>query len=161
MFGTPLSISNKPNQEPRRKWAYKCDQVKHTFMSFELVNMQAFIQVSRKSTWSLSSWSTVVTFSNFASRECQFGSRTSNVMNASTCWTKANILARRRHTRSRHPTNSEWLGTEHRHGCVFCSTHMFERACSTCLRWRRKRKISWYKRIVLREMTSDRGNLTL
>lgn len=48
-----------------------------------------------------------------------------------------------------------------RHVGVLCSIHMDERACSTCLRWRRKRKISWYRRMVLREITRDSGNLTL
>ena len=132
-----------------------------TFKSFELVSIDSFKHVSKKSTWSLNNWSTVVTFCSLPSNACQLGSSTSKVTNAKICCTNDNIRARRRQTRNRHPTNSGWLGSEHRHGVVFCSIHMLERACSTCLRWRRKRKRSWYLRIVFREMTSESGNLTL
>lgn len=131
-----------------------------TFKSFELVNIDSFKHVSKKSTWSLNNWSTVVTFCSLPSNACQFGSNTSKVTNARICCTNDSIRARKRQTRRRHPTNSGWLDREHRHGLVFCSIHMLQRACSTCLRCRRKRKRSWYLRMVFREITSESGNLT-
>lgn len=54
-------------------------------MSSDLVRPASFRQVSRKSTWSLSIWSTVVTFFRRSSSVRQFGSMTSYETNAIMC----------------------------------------------------------------------------
>ena len=77
-----------------------------TFNNFELVSMHSFKHVSKKSTWSLNSWSTVCTFSSLRSSSRQFGSSTSNVANARICCTNASIRARSRNTRLRHAWKS-------------------------------------------------------
>lgn len=152
---------------------------KRTVTSFELVSMHSFKHVSRKSTWSRRSWSTVSTLpaSSFPSSLRQLGSSTSNVANARICWMNASMRARSRNTRRRQFSKSACQsnapgagvggrdepalrGVSVRHGAVLWSDHMFVSDCSTCLRCSRKRKMSWYRRMVLREMTSESGNLT-
>ena len=80
----------------------------------------------------------MVTLANSASRARQLGSGTSNVVKASICWTNVSMRALRSATRSRHCSNSGWLGTERRHGLVFCSIYIDASDCSACLRCKKE-----------------------
>jgi len=84
----------------------------HALSSLALIDMHSFRHVSRKSMWSLRSWSTVDTLANFAFSARQLGSRTSDVVKASICWTKASMRVLKSATRSRHCSNSRYFGTE-------------------------------------------------
>lgn len=113
-----------------------------TLSSFEVVNMHCFKHVSKKSTWSRSSWSTVCTLASFSSSAFQLGSSTSPVANASTCRTKASILVLKEKIRAFHLSISSLPELFLQDG-LLCSSHMAESADSRWWRWRRKRKMSW------------------
>lgn len=125
-----------------------------------VVSNSAFKHVSKKSTWSRRSWSTVSTFSSLPSSARQLGSRTSPTAKLNICCTNANILARRAKTRPFHFSSSGYRDRTRQMAVLVWSVQASARRRSRSLSWRRYRKMSWYRRIVFFEMTRLRGNRT-